>query len=213
MIQSVPKKAVVALAAMMSIAASAGAQVIGPGTGIANEENDTAGGRINLDNRPVTLPAGNYSATVFNYDAGIAGDVTPFLAIFTGGNQYQAIAVGSLLTIAGPIQDASAPFGGSFSFSLAGPTDVYAGIANNGQNPIPLDNGTFTFTEHEGGGQPAGSYIITKGGAVAPDGSFSNPDLGRQYAFSIVVVPEAASIGLAMLGGTALLGVRRRRRA
>ena len=45
----------------------------------------------------------------------------------------------------------------------------------------------------------APSYTVTVGGTVPPDGAFSNPNLGRTYAFSVTVVPEPASIGLAML--------------
>lgn len=187
------------------------AAVIGPGTAIPNEARDSAGGRINVDQgSPLTLQPGTYTATLFNFDAGLAGDVTPFLA--TGGgasNQYTAIAVGSTQSIAAAAQDQAIPFGGSNTFTLNVATEVFAGIASQTQNPIALDNGTANNTEHEGGGQAASSYVVTLGGAVPPDGAFSNPNLGRTYAFSVTVeVPEPTGLGLGMLG----LGLLARRR-
>lgn len=193
----------------------AGAQTfdVGPGTGIANDENDTAGGRINVDQgNPVTLEPGEYTATLFNFDAGVAGDVTPFLATGGAGNQYTVIAVGTDQTVAVG-QDQSLAFGGSNTFTITTPTQVFAGIASDTQNPIALDNGTGPNTDHEGGGQPAGSYVITLGGTVPPDGAFSNPDLGRSYAFSVSVqlIPEPSAFALGALG-LGFLGCRMRRR-
>src|SRR5688500_17367485 len=86
------------LALPMPLAVTANAQVVGPGTAVANEQLDTpaTGGRINVDQGfPVLLAAGTYTATFFNYDAGQAGDVTPFLAISNGVDSYQVIAVGA----------------------------------------------------------------------------------------------------------------------
>jgi hypothetical protein len=196
----------------LCLAGSAHAVLIGPDTTIPNDEVDSAGGRINLDvSSSVLLQPGTYAASLFNFDAGTAGDVTPFLA--TGsGNNYTAIAVGLPRVIAAAAQDQSLPFGGSAVFTLLAPTTVFAGIANSNQNPIALDNGV-GLTEHEGGGQPATSYIVTLGGPVAPDGSFSNPDLGRQYAFSIDVqaVPEpATALSAALVGALCALRPRRR---
>lgn len=205
------KTALTTLAAIIWVAASAGAQTIGAGTGIANDEVDTpaTGGRINLDNTtPLTLGPGTYNATLFTFDAGQSGDVTPFLARETSPNVFQAIAVGATQNLLGFEQDTSVPFGGSAVFTLATTTTVFAGITSNVQNPIFLDNGV-GLTDHEAAGAP--SYTVTVGGTVPPDGSFSNPDLGRTYAFSVTVVPEPSSIGLILLGATSLLGMRRRR--
>lgn len=200
-----------ALAAIICVATSADAQTIGAGTGIANDEVDTpnTGGRINLDNTtPISLAAGTYTATLFTFDAGQSGDVTPFLAFETTPNVFQAIAVGATQNLLGFEQDTSVPFGGSAVFTLATTTTVFAGITSSVQNPIFLDNGV-GLTDHEAAG--AASYTVTVGGTVPPDGVFSNPDLGRTYAFSVTVVPEPSSLGLALLGATGLLGMRRRR--
>lgn len=204
------------------LAGTAQAALVGPGFGIPNDANDSSGGRINVDeSAPLALAAGTYVATTFQFDAGIAGDVTPFVAFRpdpANDDRYQVLAVGTAQTITGAAQDQTLPFGGTATFTLATPTTVYVGIASNTQNPIALDNDTAAplLTDHEGGGQAASSYIIPApgpAGIVPPDGQFSNPDLGRRYAFGVDVqlVPEpssAAVIGLLALG---LCGVRRRR--
>ena len=200
--------------AVVGIAGAAEAVVIGPGTGIPNDENDTAGGRINIDQgSPTTLQPGTYIATLFRFDARVAGDVTPFLATGGTNNQYTAIAVGAPQAIAAPAQDQSVPFGGSATFTLAAPTQVFAGIASQTQNPIALDNGTGPNTDHEGGAQPPTSYLVAIGGPVPPDGAFSNPDLGRRYAFAVDVelVPEPAALSLGVFGVLGLLARRRPR--
>ena len=200
--------------AVVGLAGVSEAVVIGPGTAIPNEATDSAGGRINIDpGSPTTLQPGTYIATLFRFDAGIAGDVTPFLATGGANNQYTAIAVGTPRAIAAPAQDQSVPFGGSATFTVAAPTQVFAGIASQTQNPIALDNGTAANTDHEGGAQPATSYLVSIGGSVPPDGAFSNPDLGRTYAFAVDVelVPEPAALSLGVLGGLGLLARRRSR--
>ena len=121
---------------------------------------------------------------------------------------YQAVAVGATVDVTGAAQDVSVPFGGSSVFTLSTTTTIFAGIASTTQNPVFLDNGTGPFTQHEGGGQAASSYIVTVGGQVPPDGSFSNPGLGRTYAFSVTVVPEPTALGSLMIGSVAL-GLRR----
>jgi hypothetical protein len=189
---------------------------VGAGTGITNEANDSAGGRINVDQgSPVTLQPGTYVATAFRFDAGLAGDVTPFLARSSGTDTYVTLAVGSPQTIAAAAQDQTLPFGGAATFTLTTPTQVFAGIASQTQNPIALDNGTANNTDHEGGGQAPTSYVInpTPGGTVPPDGAFSNPNLGRTYAFSIEadLIPEPTGLALAAVGGVGLLSRRRRR--
>jgi len=65
-------------ASLLILAVAASAQEIGAGNNIPNEEFDGTGGRINVDlSTPLTLPAGSYTATLFKYDAGVAGDVVP----------------------------------------------------------------------------------------------------------------------------------------
>ena len=210
---------VLCLSLVASFAHFANAVDIGPGYGIANVLTDSSGGRLIVDNfNPMTLGPGTYNVLSFNYDAALAGDVQPFLAILTGTNLYQAIAVGATLNVPGAVQDTSVAFGGSNVFTLSSTTVVYGGIASFGQNPIPL-NQNAGFTDHEGGGQPASSYSVTLGGQVPFDGSFSNPDIGRVYAFSITVrpaaVPEPSSMMLGLVGvfGLIVMSFRRRGKA
>jgi hypothetical protein len=196
---------------------AAGSQV-GPGTGIANDELDTpnTGGRINVDQgNPLNLPAGTYLVTTFSYDGGQTGDVTPFLAVSANGSDptdlYTALAVGDTVNVVAPLPDQTVPFGGSATFTLSTPRVVYAGITSSTQNPVFLDNGTAANTDHEGAMQA--SYAVTVGGSVPPDGSFSNAQLGRSYAFSLNVelIPEP-SAGLLVLAAASLYGLRRRKR-
>ena len=198
-------------ASFVFLTVAVSAQDVGAGITIPNDELDGGGGRINVDtSNPLTLGPGTYTASLFNFDAGQSGDVTPFLATLTSGDLYEAIAVGADQTVSGVMTDASVPFGGSATFTLTATTTIYAGIASDTQNPIFLDNGTGPFTEHEGGGQPASSYVVTLGGPVPPDGSFSNPNLARTYAFSVTVVPEPTTFAAALLGSL-VLGLRRQR--
>ena len=203
----------------LGVAAPARAAQVGPGTDIPNDEVDTPGsiGRINVDQgSPLMLPAGIYIATTFSFDAGQSGEVTPFLAVSADGSDptdlYTAVAVGARIDVPGPLTDQTVPFGGSAVFTLTTPRTVYAGITSeNTQNPIFLDNGTGQNTDHEGVGQ--GGYTVTVGGQVPPDGTFSNPQLGRTYAFSInvEVIPEP-SAGALVGAAVAVCGLRRRRR-
>lgn len=207
-----PVRSFLAVASLALLATSAPAQDVGAGNDtVGNELVDTGGGRINVDtSTPLTLAAGDYIALTFNFDSGIAGDVTPFLAVLTSPNVYQAIAVGNPQTITGVNIDANTAFAGSANFTLAATTTIFAGISSQTQNPIFLDDGTAQNTDHEGVGQA--DYTVTVGGTVPPDGSFSNPDLGRTYAFSITVapIPEPTALAATLLGGLAL-GLRRRR--
>jgi hypothetical protein len=213
----------VALALGASVLIPAGSAVgaqVGPGTNIPNDTWDTVGtgGRINVDQgNPLNLPAGTYLITTFSYDAGTTGDVTPFLAVSANAsdptNLYTAIAVGNTVNVvAAPLTDQTVPFGGSATFTLNTPRVVYAGITSSLQNPVFLDLDTpAQNTDHEGTMAP--SYDVTVGGQVPPDGAFSNVNLTRSYAFSInvEVIPEP-SAGLLVLAGSALCGLRRRRR-
>src|SRR5688572_30653258 len=106
--------------AVVGMTGAAEAVLIGAGTGIPNDERDTAGGRINVDQgRSMLLQPGVYIATTFHFDALVAGTVTPFLA--TGGganNQYSVIAVSNEVPVPTPGQDQLAPFTGSNTFTI-----------------------------------------------------------------------------------------------
>ena len=198
-----------------SVERAGAATIVGAGTSVFDELVDTpnTGGRINVDNTTtIFLTAGSYIATLFSFDAGQPGDVTPFLAVETSPNVFTAIAVGATQNLLGTELDTTVPFGGAAVFTLATDSTIFAGISSSIQNPIFLDNGIGT-TDHEAAG--AFSFEVTSGGMVPPDGSFSHPDLGRTYAFSIAVdaIPEPSSIAVVLVGAVGLLGRRCRKGA
>ena len=129
--------------AAAGLAISANAATVGAGVGIltqagANNAFDTPAtattdqSRQNLDDKFfVTLPAGTYIATTWQYNAGQAGQVIPYLAVLTGADAYQIVAVGSTQTITGGFGvNTTVTFGGSSTFTLGAATNLYAGITN-----------------------------------------------------------------------------------
>lgn len=213
--------------ATAGLAMSAHAVTIGAGVGIlqaagANNAFDTPSNgttdqsRQNLDDSFfVSLPAGTYQATIWEYNAGQAGSVTPYLAILTGSDAYEIIAVGSPRDITGGFGvDTTVAFGGSDTFTLASATNVYAGITNpklpGSQNPINTNLASGRTVDHDNNADGNMSPAVV-GGSVT---GFGHANLSRSYAFSINVdpIPEPTSALLSSLGVVGLLfGTRRRR--
>ena len=187
-------------AASVNIAHAGFMASVGPGTSIPHNSLDGTAGRTNVDlSNPVLLQAGDYTATFFNYDAGLASDVQPFVASANGVHSYLVLAAGDVRNLAGASENQTVAFGGSNTFTLGAATTVYAGITSSGLNPIPFDSlspGTYT-TDHD----QSGSQVFV-GQTLA---SFNAPDNPRRYAFSISVVPEPSSIVLAVAGIAGLL--------
>jgi len=135
--------------------------------------------------------------------------VIPFLAELVGDHEYRVLALGDPVAVTGT-GTMTVEFGGDAVFDVFDPTRIYGGITNptDSSNPVRLDDGTATRTDHDGS-----PTLITSVGQLV--GGFSNPNLGRTYAFAISLrlVPEPTTLGLAVpaLGGLLLWGTRRRR--
>lgn len=188
----------------------------GAGIGIAHDVLDnagsTGGARTNIDKSfSLTLGPGKYNVTDFEFAAGRAGSVTPFLAVLDGNGNYEIIALGDTATANGN-EDVTVGFGGDNMFTLDAITEVFAGITNEGLNPVFLDNNTGAITDHDG--TPT---LITNTGQLLALSDISNQNLGRTYAFAIgveqVTVPEPATAILSLFGIAGLVARRRRHAA
>lgn len=179
--------------AVLGMAVSgASAITVGAGTGIPLEAVDTPGAnpRMNVDQSfTQVLQPGIYVVNEWSYAAGQAGNVTPFLATSSSADNYTVVAIGNEVTIAGA-GTATAAFGRSNTVVITAPTTVFAGITSpTTQNPIFLDNGTGTQTDHDNSPTP----IANPGNAIS---GFSNANLGRTYAFSLDVQTRTSPLRL-----------------
>jgi hypothetical protein len=202
-------------------AASASTVDIGPGANVAGaNQQDTYGAKTFVDiTDQMTLPAGAYTASEFNYNANGAdpNDLQPFLAIVAPGytangsntDGFDVIAAGSDSQSLAGIN--SVPFGGTQStFTVpSGGETVYAGFLTlNSQ--FSVDPIYFNVEGADDSSSPSSPSTVNDSSMV---NNFNNPGLGREYAFSITVtsiVPEPASLGLLAIGGLAALSRRRR---
>ena len=211
----------------VGVAVSANAATIGAGVGTLllpgpNNQVDTPStgandqSRQNLDQTFfVTLPAGTYTATSWQYNAGQTGSVTPYLAILTSPDNYQIIAVGALQTITGGFGvDTTVAFGGSDTFTLGSATNIYAGIVNpmtiGSQNPIVTNLNSGSTVDHDNNNDGLMSPAVLNG----PVNGFGHADLPRSYAFSVNVepIPEPTSALFSAFGLAGMLIFRTRRR-
>jgi hypothetical protein len=166
------------------------AVTVGAGGGIPLEEVDTAGQtRTNVDEGfTATLGVGTYRATGFSFQAGQTGSVIPFLGVPNGTDSYNVVALGGQVDVAGAGLHGGS-FGGSNMFSITtNNTVLHGGITNppGSQNPVFLDNGTGTTTDHD-----SSPVVLTMVGQTA--NGFSNANLGRTYAFDITFEPVTLS--------------------
>jgi hypothetical protein len=214
-------------AVALGFISNAHAVTIGAGPGIlllvgANNASDTPTdgttdqSRQNLDDSfTATLGAGTYIASSWSYNAGQTGSVIPYLAMSTGPNTYQVLAVGSQVDIVGGFgSDVTVTFGGSSEFTLGASTEIFAGIFNppgaGSQNPITTNLASGSTVDHDNNADG----LISPISVGAPVDGFGHADLARSYAFSIDVqpVPEPSSALFSMLGLAGLTILARRRR-
>ena len=165
----------------------------------------------------VTLPAGTYKASTFDYVAKQDGNVTPFLAVVTPGftgngsptDQFTYIAVGNTQTVSGGITSDttfSTAFGGSDTFTLSSTTTIYTGFNSTAQ-ALPVD------TTGTGRGF-IDLFTISAITPVTPGNTtmFNFFGFNRDYGFDVqITAPEPASLTLLAAGAAAC--VMRRRRA
>jgi MYXO-CTERM domain-containing protein len=196
---------------------------IGPAVNNTFTGIDGTGQRINIDNNnPIVLAPGTYTASQFTFFAVTAGSATQPILVKNSDlstpnpgadiDAYSILAVGNSLNAAptpGTNVVQNVPFGGSNTFTLAQTTKVFAGVVsgtvdNLSSNAIGFVNGG--AVDHHN--PTPTQFVPTVGGGIP---SFTNPDLGRIYGFSITVdnaVPEPGAITL--LAAAALPLLRRR---
>lgn len=202
-----------ALFLTLFVVTSIQAQQIGPGSGIPAAGVDGAGSRLNIDETVFpNLAAGTYDVLDFEYSAApiAATNIQPFLAELTGANTYSVLWVGPTVPSPPAGGITTIPFvPGLEQFTLPAATDVYAGFNTDGPN-VFFGAG---LTDHN---NPA-NFGIAPGSIIS---GFTNPNLGRSYAFEInvaeAVVPEPSSIAIWLLLSVAAVGFiayRRRWRA
>ncbi len=161
---------------------------IGPGSDITDAtDQDTPGGkRLNVDrSRLLNLSAGTYNVDDFRLNVHThteGGTIAPMLLTGTPAN-YTTLWVGSAFD---PTSNGDQTVSESGSFTLASATDVYAGFftSDTGSGIIALDGNNSgsgsSATDHDS------SFTAPTGPGQAVTG-FSNPNLGRTYAFEINV--------------------------
>jgi hypothetical protein len=196
--------------------------IVGPGN-VGAGAGDGAFNLIAVDlNNPVTLPAGSYVASLFNYQftnfSGFdtTGKISPIL-LTGGGTSFTPIAVGNSINYAGPTAFISVPFGGADAFTLANTTTIYGGLywdapgpfSAEPRMPVGYQGGGSSFVVYGGGFGPGANSPVVGDPISGEAGGSAEGFFSRNYNFSIEVdptaVPEPSSFILA-LAGLGLLG-------
>jgi len=208
----------------LALSSSAQAALIGPAVNNSFTSVDTAGERINLDeSNPLVLGPGTYTATLFTFFAAQASTkTTPFLAINAAAgtpnpagdiDAFSIIAAGSTIpTSPIPVNNIvqTVLFGGGAgaTFTLTQTTKVFAGVASGSADGTDGNSMGFISGTQVDHNNPGLTQFTPTAGASLP--SFTNPNLGRIYAFNVTVdVPEPGALSLMALAAAAFL--RRRR--
>ncbi len=155
---------------------------VGIGAGHPAGSVDSAGSRMNIENAPETFPtlaAGTYEVTAFTYAAGSdPADLQPFLAANTGGDNYVVLWAGPAAPASGSNAVTVVSYQpGTQQFMLTSATPVHAGFNAAGPN-VRFGAG---LTDHN---NPADFTLVPESTIT----SWTNPNLGRSYAFEINVV-------------------------
>jgi hypothetical protein len=150
--------------------------VVGSGFNAAANQSDSAGTRVNIDTaHGITLPAGTYTASSFDFTASQSGDVQPALFVLSSGTigsgqeTYTAIAVGddTAVTTTGnhSIAFSATPANDLFTVPVGGET-VYEGFSNvSGPNPVGQTSSGAPVVQFN----PGGSLFVGENAYVYSD--------------------------------------------
>jgi hypothetical protein len=194
--------------------------VAGPGAGSSAPDADTGGTRLNIDTaHGISLAAGTYQATAFDFTAAQAGDVEPALFVLSSGTigsgdeVFTAVAVGDDTSVTST-GSSTGPFSANPADSTfvvpAGGETVYEGFSNLvGPNPVGFGA--------EAAGQtlgvqtnPGGPISVGESAYISPDAEVSGPHFGgagadtyeetRAYAADIQIQPVTTATSATLTG-------------
>jgi hypothetical protein len=156
-------------------ATSALAVDLGPGI-VATTQLDS-GERLNVDQSfTLSLAAGTYAVTDFTYASTGTGGAVPFISTSSAANSYDLLWIGSALSGVADTTVSTNPAG---FFTLSTPATVYGGFYNTVGGRVAFTGLAGKSVDHNG------AAVVPRGGVAT--NTFSNPDLGRTYAFKIGV--------------------------
>ena len=156
----------------------------------ATDQDDPDGDRLNVDRRPLRLPAGTYHITdwrlaVADHTQGDDGTITPMLLTGKPGapGSYTTVWIGDAFD---PTDDGEQTVTARGRFTLTQSTDVYAGFFTS--------RGGSAIIAHSMSGSTDHSAVFNRpsepGQAVE---RFAHRGLNRTYAFAIRVIADAAA--------------------